>query len=294
MLSILISLLIALSSFFIINYLLKSTQSLKDEGIVDNALEKTKSKSFLMPIILKRADSLGKLFKKIKYKKFLNLMDSYEKDFQCLGGKYSKYNPYQYFVLQIFSMIGGIIFCILIISMDLIIILFFAALFFALPFIKLKEDVKKRKELILKQLPDMADLLSVMLESGSDFFGAAEKVSNILKGPLADDFKSALAKISLGYDKKEALNEIIYKSGLEQVGFFIRTVTMALDAGVGMAGTLKRLALQIRNERASAAEKKAQEAPIKILIPLVLFIFPTIFIVIFGPIVINFIQTGGL
>ena len=139
----------------------------------------------------------------------------------------------------------------------------------------------------------MSDLLSIMMDAGADFFSAADKVTDILKGPLSDDFSAALAKISLGYDKKTALSEMAQKNGVEQLGFFIRTVNMALDAGVGMSDTLKRLAEQMRTERASEAEKKAQEAPIKMLIPMVLFIFPTIFIVIFGPIVINFITTGG-
>jgi tight adherence protein C len=171
--------------------------------------------------------------------------------------------------------------------------LFISFVFFSLPLIKVKEAVKKRKELIFKQLPDTADLLSVMLDAGTDFFGAADKVCDILKGPLSDELRDAVAKISLGYDKKTALLEIVEKTGVEQLGFFVRTINMALDAGVGMADTLRRLASQLRLERASAAEKKAQEAPIKMLIPLTLLIFPTIFIVIFGPIAINFIQTGG-
>jgi tight adherence protein C len=190
-------------------------------------------------------------------------------------------------------MFAGAIFCFVCISSDIFIIAFVGAVFFSMPIIKIKEAVKKRRELIFKQLPDVADLLSIMLDSGSDFFGAADKVCDILEGPLCGELKDALAKISLGYDKKTALVEIVEKTGVEQLGFFVRTINMALDAGVGMADTLKRIAAQLRLERASAAEKKAQEAPIKMLIPLTLLIFPTIFIVIFGPIAINFIKTGG-
>lgn len=266
---------------------------METEGKVHNAVEKKKSKSFIMPVILRWADGLGFLFSKIRIEKFSKVMAALQSDLTSLGGDYGKYNAYQYFSIGLFSMAGGILFCICFLSMDISIVLFVAALFFALPFIKIKEAVKARKENILKALPDMADLLSVMMDAGSDFFGAADKVTVILKGPLSDDFKAALAKISLGYDKKTALNEIVQKSGVEQLGFFIRTINMALDAGTGMSDTLRRLAGQMRMERAAAAEKKAQEAPIKMLIPLILFIFPTIFIVIFGPIVINFMTTGG-
>jgi len=284
---------IALAAFLTADYLLKSVAGLEVEGKVYNAVENKKSKGFIVPALLRRADSLGKILSKIKNKKIEEFAGKIDADLKCLGGDYEKLNAYQIFALQIFAAVAGLFFCMLFISTDIMFLFLIALLFFFLPLLKIRESVKKRKELIFKQLPDMADLLSVMLDAGSDFFGAADKVIDILKGPLSDDFRSALAKISLGYDKKTALTEMVRKSRVEQLGFFVRTINMALDAGVGMADTLKRLAAQMRNERAAAAEKKAQEAPIKMLIPLVLFIFPTIFIVIFGPIAINFIQTGG-
>ncbi|MCL2390611.1 MAG: type II secretion system F family protein [Endomicrobia bacterium] len=246
-----------------------------------------------MPFIFRRADNLGKLFSKINNKKFREYAGKIDNDLRTLEGNYDKFNSYQYISLQFFAAAAGMLFCALFISVDIFFLFFAGLLFFFLPLIKIKEEIKKRRETIFKQLPDMADLLSIMLESGADFFGAADKATVILKGPLSDEFKSVLSKISFGYDKKKALNEMVQKTGVEQLGFFVRTINMSLDSGAGMAGTLKRIAAQIRNERASLAEKKAQEAPVKMLIPLVLFIFPTIFIVIFGPIVINFIKTGG-
>lgn len=283
----------ALAAFFLVNYLLSGFERIETESKVHRATEKGKNKSVLMPAILRWADRIGSLTAFIKIKKLQDAMSALQKDFDTLEGEYKKYNPRQFLVLQFFAMAAGILFMAAFISTDIVAMLLAGALFFFLPLIQLKENVKKRKELIFKQLPDMADLLSVMMDAGSDFFGAAEKVTDILKGPLSDELKKALSKISLGYDKKAALNEIVENSGVEQLGFFVRTINMALEAGVGMADTLKRLASQMRNERAMAAEKKAQEAPVKMLIPLVLFIFPTIFIVIFGPIVINFIKTGG-
>ncbi|MDR1696303.1 MAG: type II secretion system F family protein [Endomicrobium sp.] len=284
---------LAFSLFFFANFLLGGVSRAETEGKVHNALEKEKSKSFLMPVILKRADNFGKLLSKINNKKFRGYAEKTGADLKTLGGNYSKYNAYQYMALQFFAAAAGIAFCSLFISADLFFLFIAGLLFFFLPLIKVKEEVKKRRDTILRQIPDMADLLSIMLESGSDFFGAAGKASDILKGPLSDEFKDVLSKISLGYDKKKALNEMVQKTGVEQLGFFVRTINMALESGAGMADTLKRLAAQTRNERASMAEKKAQEAPVKMLIPLVLFIFPTIFIVIFGPIVINFVTTGG-
>lgn len=277
---------------FVISFL-ASISTMETEGKVHNAVENKKSKSFIMPVLLRWADGIGFVISRVKYKKFRDFMSKIQADLNALGGDYAKYNAYQYMALSLFSMSGGVLFCALFISLDIFILFFAAVLFFFFPLMKMKEAVKSRREAVIKQLPDMSDLLSIMMEAGADFFSAADKVTDILKGPLSDDFSAALAKISLGYDKKTALSEMAQKSGVEQLGFFIRTINMALDAGVGMSDTLKRLAEQMRMERASEAEKKAQEAPIKMLIPMVLFIFPTIFIVIFGPIVINFITTGG-
>jgi len=293
MLILLICLFAGLAAYFLINFFLGSIKRMETEGKITNAVEKKKSKNSFMPVILRRADALGAQLAKIKFPKFKEYANKTEISLKTLGGEWAKLNSYQFIALQIFAAAAGILFCMLFLSMNIVAMLFIGAIAFFLPFFKLTEGVKKRRELIFKQLPDTADLLSVMLDSGSDFFGAADKVTDILKGPLSDDFKSALSKIALGYDKKTALNEMVQRSQVEQLGFFVRTINMALDAGVGMADTLRRLALQMRNERAAAAEKKAQEAPIKMLIPLVLLIFPTIFIVIFGPIAINFVKTGG-
>ncbi|AKL97817.1 type II secretion system F family protein [Endomicrobium proavitum] len=293
MIILLITLTIGAAAFFTVDYILGGIKLMQTEGKVTNAVQKKKTKSFLQPVLLRLADDLGKLLTKITLKQFKDYTSKIEVNLKTLGGDWGKLNAYQFVSVQIFAGIGGMLFCALFISMDLFLMLIVGAVAFVLPQVKVKEAVKKRRELIFKQLPDTADLLSVMLDAGSDFFSAADKVTDILKGPLSDDFKNALAKIALGYDKKTALTEMARQSNVEQLGFFVRTINMALDAGVGMADTLKRLAVQMRSERASAAEKKAQEAPIKMLIPLVLLIFPTIFIVIFGPIVINFVKTGG-
>jgi len=68
-------------------------------------------------------------------------------------------------------------------------------------------------------LPDVADLLSVMLDTGIDFYGTSEKVIQILREPLIVELKNALAKISLGYDKKTALTEIVQRTSVEQLVF---------------------------------------------------------------------------
>jgi tight adherence protein C len=287
---------IGLSIFFCADFLAGLLFAMKSESKIYNALSKenfTQKKNFIMPTMFRLADNFAKPLAKIKHKSFKKYLCSIDALLKGSGKKYERFNSYQMIVLQAFAGIAGIIFCMLFISTNFLMVLIIGFFAFFLPFLQLNEQAKKRKGLILKQLPDSVDLLSVMLDAGLDFFGALDKVSDILKGPLSDEMKAASAKISLGYDRRKALMSMADNCVIEQVMSFVKTVNMALESGSGMADTLKRLSAQIRKEREMAAEKKAQEAPVKILVPLILFIFPTIFIVIFGPIVINLVQSGG-
>ncbi|MDR3244697.1 MAG: type II secretion system F family protein [Elusimicrobiota bacterium] len=290
---IIISIFAAIAVFLFSKYFLSNLKSIEREGQVHNAASNKKGNTF-MPAILRYASYLGGHLSKIKNPRLRAFVENNAKDFIILGGAFEKIGAYQFLALQIFAAMGGVLICVIFISTSIFCILIIAILFFVLPYLYVKESVNKKKALICKQLPDFADLLSVMLESGSDFFGATDKICSILKGPLSDEFSIAALKIAFGYDKTLALNEMAQKCKVEQLRSFVRTVIMSLEAGVGMADTLERLAYQMRDEKASIAEKKAQEAPVKILIPLVLFIFPTIFIVIFGPIAISFFNNGGL
>ena len=293
----LISLLTGAAFFCAIKFLTLLLSRARTEGKVYSALLKNTQGagkgSFVLSAIVKRADDFGALLAKIRHEKFKKFVSDIDDLLKASGAKYQSFNAHQIIALEIFAAFAGAMFCMFFISTNLITVLIAGGFSFALPYISLKEAAKKRRAAILKQLPDAADLLSVMLDAGLDFFGALGKVSEILKGELSDEMKAASAKIGLGTDRKVALLELGQNCRIEQALFFVKTINMALESGSGMADTLKRLAARIRKEREAAAQKKAQEAPVKILIPLILFIFPTIFIVIFGPIAINLVQTGG-
>ena len=290
---ILLCLFLAAALFFAVSYAFSALRYIEIEGKIQKASEKSKNKTTLSALILKYAVKLSSKLKNIKSQKFSEYAAGLDKEIEFCRDKYKDLNGYSFISLQLFGFIGGVLFCLFFISSSFIVLLVFGALASLLPLLKLKEDVKKRKEAILRQLPDISDLLSVTLAGGGDFLGALNKVCAIFTGPLSDEFKSALSKIALGYNKKSALSEISAKCALEPLNSFIRTVNMSFDSGTPMSDTLQNLAVQMHGERAAAAEKKAHEAPVKILMPLILFIFPTIFIVIFGPIAINFFTTGG-
>lgn len=292
MIIILISLFAGAAAFFISKCLFGNLKNLEKEGAIYRA-SLNKKVSLFKPSIFRYADKIGRHLDKIKNEKFHISLEKNAEILRSLGGSFAKINAKQFFVLRIFAALAGAIFCLFIISSNILLAALFSLGAFYLPALYIKETFNKRKEEIYRQLPDFTDLLSIMLESGADFFSATDKISAVLKGALSDELKEALLKISFGYDKKAALAETAKKCRQEQLSSFVRTVNTAMEAGVGMSETLRRLAFQIRDERSAFAEKKAQEAPVKLLIPLVLFIFPTIFIVIFGPIAISFMKNGG-
>jgi len=159
------------------------------------------------------------------------------------------------------------------------------------PDLFLKSNEKKRKDLILKSLPDVLDLLSVSVEAGLGFDSALQKVIEKSSGPLTDEFEKALQEINIGKPRREALRDMADRVNVDDVRIFLGSVIQADQLGVSIGNVLRLQSKQVRVNRRMRAEETAQKAPIKILIPLVLFIFPTILIVLLGPAVIKLMHT---
>ncbi|MDR1418628.1 MAG: type II secretion system F family protein [Endomicrobium sp.] len=279
--------------FSVVSVICNKISKIEKANKVESFINKRNNKNILKFFIFNISSKLGNLFRYIKNKKFLNYISKIESNLYSINSDTKAVDTYSFFASQILSAISGVLICAVFISRNIFIVILIALLFFFLPLIKIKEQLKKRKELVLKQIPDVADLLSIMLAAGLDFYRASDKIVNILEGPLIFDFKDALSKISLGYDKTIAFAEMTAKTDIRELSFFIRVINTSLDSGCGMAESLKRLSSSLRQDIYFHAEKKAHQAPIRILIPLILLIFPTIFIVIFGPIAINFLSFGA-
>jgi tight adherence protein C len=242
--------------FFALYYAILNVKKVELAGKIKNAIEKKKSRGFITVYFFIWLEKLASLAQKIKYKKFVSFIEKNGATLKLLGKRYENITPYKFFVIQILAMLIGMLFASLFISLRIIVILCGGLFFFYLPVLKIKEELKKRKESILKQLPQMSDLFSVMLVTGLDFYNAAGKVVTIMSGPLIDELKNALAKISLGYDRKAAFNEMAENTGVEQVYSFVSAVNMALESGVEMSDTLKRISHILRNEMFDYAQKK--------------------------------------
>jgi tight adherence protein C len=157
---------------------------------------------------------------------------------------------------------------------------------YTIPEFWLGGQVRKRQHLILLQIPDALDLLTISVRAGLGFDAALGKVVEKLNGPLTDEFRRALAEVRVGKARREALRDIIPRTEVPPLTNFIGAIIQAEQLGVSISKVLQVQSEQLRIERRQRAEEQAAKAPIKMLFPLVGCIFPSLFIVILGPAII--------
>lgn len=155
----------------------------------------------------------------------------------------------------------------------------------------LSRMVTARRKLLDKALPDVLDLLSVSVEAGLGLDGAIQKVGEKFPEPTSGEFRELLKSIRLGTPRADALRTLADRTGLPDMRTFTAAVIQAEQLGVSISRVLRAQAEALRVKRKQKIEEKAMALPLKMLFPLILFIFPTIFIVILGPVVISFVDT---
>jgi tight adherence protein C len=154
---------------------------------------------------------------------------------------------------------------------------------YILPQFVLGRKVRIRQEQILINLPYSIDILSISVEAGMGFDAAVGYTMRKIKGPLAEEFSKTLNEIRLGKPRLEALDDLGNRTGVDDLKTFITAVVHASRLGGSITNTLRIQADSIRTRRRQRAQEQAMKAPIKIVFPLVFFIFPALFIVLLGP-----------
>ena len=165
--------------------------------------------------------------------------------------------------------------------------LLFGVLGYIAPGFVLSGRVKRRQAAVAAELPDALDLLSVSVEAGMGFDGAVQKLTEHMEGPLIEEFELALAEIRIGEGRQEALKKLAERSSSQEMSSFVRALIQADQLGISLGRILRIQAADTRLKRQLLAEEKAMKAPIKMLFPTVLFIFPAMFIVVLGPAFLN-------
>lgn len=154
---------------------------------------------------------------------------------------------------------------------------------FMLPQLWLGSKITRRQNSVIKALPDALDLMSICVEAGLGFDQAMGKVADKWDNELALAFGRVIREIQLGKTRKEAMRAMADGVDVPDVTTFVGAIIQADQLGVSVARVLKIQAEQMRIKRRQRAQEKAQSAPVKMMIPMVLFIFPTIWIVLLGP-----------
>lgn len=147
----------------------------------------------------------------------------------------------------------------------------------------LESKITQRKTDIKKQLPEVMDILSVSVVAGLGFDQALGYVVERAKGPLIDEFNITQREITLGKSRKESLNDLANRCQVEELKTFTNAIIQADEMGISMQNVLNSQSKMIREAYKQEIEEHAAKIPVKILIPMVLFIFPVIFIVLIGP-----------
>lgn len=150
-------------------------------------------------------------------------------------------------------------------------------------------SVKKRQRMLAlqKMMPDFFDMVNVSIEAGMGLDMAVSKVARRMDGPLSDEFLRALEDMKLGNSRREAFTALRSRVPLEHFQSVMSAIIQADQLGIGMAKVIRAQTHRIREHRRQAAKEQAMKAPVKMMIPMVLFMFPTLFIVLLGPVIVR-------
>lgn len=156
-------------------------------------------------------------------------------------------------------------------------------------------DLQKRKrfERIDKQMPDLIDLLVVTIEAGLGILASMRVASENMGEPLGQELRLTLQEQRMGLTVQQAIESFGKRADTENVRMFVRSITQGERLGVSIGQTMRNLALEMRKRRRAKAEEIAQKMPVKMLFPLIFFIFPALMIVILVPVVISIMDALG-
>jgi len=163
----------------------------------------------------------------------------------------------------------------------------------ALPVLSLNDTIKKRQKSIRRVLPYTLDLLCLAVEAGLDFTAALNRIGEKLgRTPFREEIRALSRDLSMGKTRPEALRDMEKRIGLEELTSVVTALIQADELGASVGPTLRIQSRELQRKRFQRAEKMAMQAPVLMLIPLVIFIFPLVFMVIFTPIVLRIMDMG--
>lgn len=174
----------------------------------------------------------------------------------------------------------------------LVVLLALVAGFFA-PDLYLYQTAAKRSEQIQRSLADAVDLLTISVEAGLGFDAALQQVARNTGGPLAEEFSRVLREMQLGQGRADALKGLADRTSVDDLRTFVGAMVQADAFGISIGQVLRVQSSEMRVKRRQRAEMKAQQVPVKIMVPLIFCILPCLFVVIMGPAALTAIEQLG-
>jgi tight adherence protein C len=168
-----------------------------------------------------------------------------------------------------------------------------AAIGFIAPDFVINNRIRGRKDRMRAELPNVLDLLCVSVEAGLGFDQALVKLNERMEGPLVDEFGLVLHEMRIGQSRSAALKNLSQRVEAAEVAQFARAIIQADQLGISLSRILRVQSQDMRLRRQLAAEEKAMKAPVKMLFPTVIFIFPSMFVVALGPAALNLMKSFG-
>ena len=211
------------------------------------------------------------------------------------AGLSQRITPANYLAIKGATTVAGVFLGLLIaavgpVASAVIVLPLFGFLGFKGPDLVLNSRIRSRRDAVRSALPDALDLLAVSVEAGLGFDGAITKLTDHMHGALVDEFGLLLSEVRMGESRQTALKNMSERVGAPELSAFVRAVVQADQLGISLGRILRVQAADSRLRRQAAAEEKAMKAPIKMLFPTVLFIFPSMFVVVLGPALLNIMS----
>jgi tight adherence protein C len=211
------------------------------------------------------------------------------------AGLGQRITPGSFLAIKGAGLVGGVLFGFVIIAskslpLGLVFTVVLGALGFMGPETLLSSRIRSRRDAIRADLPDALDILAVSVEAGLGFDGAITKLTEHMSGPLVREFALLLSEIRIGEARQTALKNMATRVDAPELSSFVRAVVQADQLGISLGRILRVQAADSRLRRQAAAEEKAMKAPIKMIFPTVLCIFPAMFIVLLGPALMNIMR----
>jgi tight adherence protein C len=175
----------------------------------------------------------------------------------------------------------------------LILTLIVAAVFIVGPDSILDRKVEDRKYEIRRKLPDVMDLLVISVEAGLGFEQALDRTVASVPGPLTDEFSRMLGEVRAGSTRADAMRALDARTDVPEIRSFVLAILQADTFGVSIGRVLRAQADEMRVKRRQLAQERAAKAPVKMLLPMVFCIFPSLFVIVLGPAAINIVDQFG-